>query len=107
EIAEGKVFQFAADDSHAQPMSDGRIDVQSFAGDALLLGRLQILQRAHIVKTVGKLDQHNADIIDHGQKHFANVLRLARLGSHHVEPANFGDALHQSRDFDTEAFFDA
>ncbi len=107
EISERQVLQLTADDAHAQPMSNGRINVESFAGDALLLLRFQIFQRPHVVQTVGELDQHDANIIDHGQKHLADVFGLARLGSHHVQPANFGDAFHQPRNFNTEALLDA
>ncbi len=105
--AEGKVFQLITDNSHSQAMGDRRVDVQGFAGDALLLAGLQVFKRAHIVQAIRKLHQNNANIIDHGQKHFANAFSLAGLGSHDVEPADFGDTFHQARDFDTEAFFNA
>src|SRR5258708_4418652 len=105
--AEGKVFQLITDNSHSQAMGDRRVDVQGFAGDALLFARLQVFKRAHIVQAIRKLDDDHANIIDHGQKHFANAFSLARLGSHDVEPADFGDAFHQARDFDTEAFFNS
>ena len=43
-----------------------------------LLG--QVLQRAHVVQAVGELDQDDADVVDHGQEHLAEVLGLALLG---------------------------
>ena len=35
---------------------------------------LDEVQRPHIVQTVGKLDQQDADIVGHGQEKFAQVL---------------------------------
>src|SRR5207253_4400378 len=47
--------------------------------DAPLLVRLQVLQRAHVVQAVGKLDQHDAHVRHHRQQHLADVLGLARF----------------------------
>jgi hypothetical protein len=59
------------------------------------------------VDAVSKLDEDHADVVDHGEKHLADVFRLARLGSHDVETANLGDALNEAGDFVTEAFLEA
>ena len=44
EIAEGKIFELAANHAHAQAMRNRRVDVQSFARDLLLLGGLEIIR---------------------------------------------------------------
>jgi len=59
------------------------------------------------VDTVGKLDEDNADVVDHGEKHLADVFRLARLGSHDVETTDFGDTLDEPGDFVAKAFLEA
>ena len=37
EIAERKIFEFAANEAHSEPVGDRRVDIERFAGDALLL----------------------------------------------------------------------
>ena len=88
-------------------MSDRGVDVQSFAGNPLLLGGGQVLQRAHIVEAIGKLDQHDANVVHHGENHLPDVLGLAGFRSHHVEAADLGDAFDQVGDLGTEAFFNS
>ncbi len=48
------------------------------------------------MQAIGQLDQHHAHIVDHGQKHFADVLGLARFGSEQIEAADLGDAFDQA-----------
>src|SRR5271163_421184 len=85
EIAEGEVFEFAADQAHAQAVGDGRVDIERFAGDALLaLGR-EIFERAHVVQAVGEFDHHHADVVDHGEEHLADVFGLAVFRGEQVE----------------------
>ena len=35
-----------------------------------------MLERAHVVQAVGQLDEHDADVVHHGQHHLAQVLGL-------------------------------
>src|SRR5579884_128760 len=107
EDAEGQIFQLIADQAHSQAMGDGRVDIQGFTGDALLLFRLEEFDGAHVVEPVGQFDDHDADVVHHGKKHLADVFGLARFGSDHVEAADLGDALDQARGFRAEAGFDA
>ena len=81
EVAEGQILEFAANNAHSQPVRDGRVDIQRLARDALLLVRRQIFERAHVVQPVGQLHQHHANVVDHGQKHLADVFGLARFRS--------------------------
>ena len=90
---EGQVFQFAADLAHAQPVGDGRVDVQGFARDLLLPLLREILQGAHVVQAVGQLDEHHADVVHHGQHHLAHVLGLRLFGGSEIDFADLGDAL--------------
>ena len=106
EITKRKILQFAANQTHPQSVSDRRIYVQRFAGDALLLGRIQIVQRAHVVQAVGQFHHHHPNIVDHGQQHLADILGLARFRSEQVEPADFGGAFHQARHIRAEMFGD-
>ena len=64
-------------------------------------------QRAHVVQAVGELHHDDANVVDHGQQHLADVFGLAGLGSQQVEAADFRDAFDQARDVRTEALDDA
>ena len=52
-------------------MGDGRVDFHGLTGFFFLLLRLHVLQRTHIVQTVGQLDQDDTDIFCHGEEHFS------------------------------------
>ena len=92
DVLEGQVFEFAANFAHAQAMRDGRVNVQRLARDLLLpLGR-EKLQRAHVVQTVGQLDEDDADVVHHGQHHLAHVFGLGFFGRGKIDFADLGDA---------------
>ena len=107
EIAEREIFELIADQTHSEAMGDGRVNIERFAGDALLLRGLEIFERAHVVEAVGELDQHDANVVDHCQHHLADGFGLARFGRHHFEAADFCDAFDEMSDFVAEAFGDA
>jgi len=91
---------------HTEAVSDRRVNVHRLPGDANLFGRLQELQRSHVVQAVGKLDHHNANVLHHGQQHLANVFRLARFRRHHVQAADFGDAFDKLGHLAAKAFLE-
>ena len=62
DIAKGEIFEFAANFAHAEAVRERRIDVEGLARDGLLTFRLQMFQRAHVVKTIGQLDEHDSNI---------------------------------------------
>ena len=72
-------------------MGDGSVNLQRLFRDLLLPLRREKFQGAHVVQTVGQLDEHHADVIHHGQHHLAHVfgLRLFRRGK--VNLADLGD----------------
>src|SRR3974390_119605 len=88
-------------------MSDGGIDIHRFPRDALLLYGFEEFERAHVVQPVSELHQDDANVVDHGEEHLANVFSLTRFRGHHVEAANFRHALDEPRHFRTEPFLDA
>ena len=56
------------------------------------------------MQAVGQLDHHDANVVDHGEQHLADVFGLARFRGEQVEPADFGGAFHQTRDVRAEHF---
>ena len=79
EMLERQVFQLPLDVCQTEAVCERGIDVQRLPCQALLLLLRQVLQRAHVVEPVGKLDEHDADVIDHRQEHLAVILRLRHL----------------------------
>src|SRR5713226_8584810 len=107
EIAEGKVFQLTANDAHAETVGDRRVDVESFAGDALLLGGLEVFQSAHVVQAIGELDEYHANVVHHGQQHFADAFGLTGFRGHDIEASNLGDARDEASDLGAKALLNA
>ena len=94
EILEGEIFQFPLGTLHAQPVRDGSVDLHGLQRlAALLFGRL-VIHRAHVVHTVGDLDEDHADVLGHGQEHLAQVLHLLVFLAGVLYTGQLGDAFH-------------
>ncbi len=72
-------------------MGERSVDVECFAGDGFAAVGLQVLKRAHVVQAVSQLDEDDANIGDHGQKHFADVFRLAVFAVGELDLIDLGD----------------
>ena len=75
-------------------------------GDALLLVRSKVLERAHVVEAVGKLDDDDANVSDHGEQHLANVLGLMVLTVGELDFVELRDAFDDVGDLFAEAATD-
>ncbi len=106
DVAEGEVFEFAAQLAHAEAVSERSVDVEGFLGDARLLFGLEVLERAHVVEPVGELDDDDADVVDHGEEHLADVLGLRVFAVGELDLVELGDAVDDVRDLLAEAFVD-
>ena len=58
------------------------------------------------MKTVGELHQDDANVIDHGEEHLANVFGLTSLGGHQIDAADFRGALDDASHIWAEHFRD-
>ena len=105
-VLEGQVFELAANLAHAQAMRDGRVDFQGLARDLHLpLGREE-LQGAHVVQAVSQLNEHDANVVHHGQHHLAHVLGLRLFRRGEIDFADLGDALDDVSDLFAELGLD-
>ena len=87
-ILQAEIFEFRFDVVQAQTMRKRRIHVQRLRGDFLLLVGTHVLECAHIVQAVRKLDQDHPHVVTQRQQHLAEILGLgARPGLEH--PAHF------------------
>ena len=88
-------------------MRQRRVDLHRLAGDALLLLRWQVLERAHVVEPVGELDDDDAHVLGHGHEHLSDVLGLLLLHRPRTaELAQLRDAVDQARDFAAKSLLD-
>ncbi len=102
DVAEAEVFEFAANLAHAEAVRDGSVDVERFTGNLLLaLGR-EMLERAHVMQSICQLDEDDANVVHHGEHHFAQVFSLLLFLGGEIDFADLGDALDDVRDLFAE-----
>jgi len=97
-VRKREFLQFVEQLVESQSIGDGRVDFHGLARHAAALGRRDRLQRAHVVQTVGELDQDDAHVARHREQHLAEVLRLRVLGRLEFDLVELGDAVHQVGD---------
>ena len=74
-------------------MGQGCIDFEGFVCDALLGFGFHVLKGAHIVQAIDQFDEHDANIFDHRQQHFAIGFGLSRLAALVGQLVDLGDAV--------------
>ncbi len=106
DVFETEVFQFAANLAHAETVRDGGVDFERLAGDFLLAFGIEMFEGAHVVQAVGELDEDDADVVDHGEHHFAEVLGLRFFPGREIDFADLGDAFDDVGDLFAEFLAD-
>ena len=61
-----------------------------------------VRQRTHVVQPIGKLDQDDADVVDHRQQHLAEILGLPLLARREWDGADLGDPFDDVRHLGAE-----
>jgi hypothetical protein len=79
------------------------VDFEGFASNASLFFGLEEFKRAHVVETVGKFDDDDAKVGDHGEKHLADVFCLMVFAVCELDFVELGNAFNDVRDLLTEA----
>ena len=93
EGAEGQVLEFPLHGVHAQAVRQRGENLERLARLALLLGRRQEPQRAHVVQPVGELDDQHPGVAGHGDDHLAHRLGLGGLAE--FDLVQLGDAVDE------------
>ncbi len=108
EEAEREILEFSLDDGHAEPVGNRERKCPWFREQmrTCLAGSRNSSVRILWTRSASLIED-DADVMHHGQKHLADVFRLARFRRHDVETADFCNAFDQSRDFFTKSFFKA
>ena len=75
-IFEAEVFQFGLDLVEAQAVGQWGINVHGFTGNFVLLAGKHGAEGAHVVKSVGNLDEDDANVIAHCKQQLFEVFSL-------------------------------
>ena len=90
ELAERQIVELLAHLMHAHAACERRVDFQRLLGGAAARLDRHVVERAHVVQPVGKLDQQHAHIGCDRQQQLAQVLRLLGLLGDQVEFLELG-----------------
>ncbi|MPM50584.1 hypothetical protein SDC9_97326 [bioreactor metagenome] len=110
EIHKREVFHLAFDGAHAEAMRKGSVDLQRFFCFAGAFIRVTVSQRAHVMQTVGELDDDHANIRRDGKKQFSKVFGLFLFfGDIRLLSAlgQLGDAVYKFCDLRAKLIFNA
>jgi len=91
---------------HAHAAGERGIDVERLFRHAAARRLRHVMQGAHVVQTIGELDQQHAHVVGDREQELAQVLRLLRLLSHQIEFLQLGEALDQTADLRAEQAVD-
>ncbi len=83
---------------HPEPVRQRRVDVERLLGDALLLLERHRRDRAHVVQTVGELDDQDPEVLRHRDEHLAHRRRLLLLAAVEADPFELRDTVDDRRD---------
>ena len=97
-----QVLQLTVERVQAQPVRDWRVNIERFASNAAALVRAHGIERAHVVQTVGELDQDDADIARHGQQHFSKAFGLLLRFCGEVKAVKLGKPVDEIADLIAE-----
>ncbi len=79
QVLECEVLELPLDLRQPEPVGERRVNIECLLREAHLALRRQILECPHIVKPVGKFEEHHTNVVDHRQKHLAVAFRLGHL----------------------------
>ena len=106
ELAERQVLELLAHLLHAHAAGERRIDVDRLFGGAAFALRRHEMQRAHIVQTVGELDEQHAHVVGDREQELAEILRLLGFLGDEIELLQLGQAVDQRADIGAEHLVD-
>ena len=95
QVEEGQVLELPLNRAHAQTVGQGRIHVHGLAGLKQATVLAQSCKGAHVVQTVGKLNDNDADVLGHGEEHLAQRKRLLLVHAVDFDVGELGHAIDE------------
>ena len=102
EVFEREILKLPLHLLQTETVGDGRVDLHRFERFFELLLRDHVFHRAHVVQSVGDLDEDNADVLRHGHEHFAEVFHLLVLAARKLHAGELCNALDDVGDLGAE-----
>ena len=99
---ETQVLELLLEFAHAEPVSQGRVDVHRLPRRLLLLLSGERCDRPHVVQAIGELDDQDSNVVGHRDEHLADRCRLLRFLGVEMNPVKLGHTVDQRRDLWTE-----
>ena len=94
-VEEGQVLELPFNGAHAQTVGQGRIHVHGLASLKQATVLAQSCKGAHVVQTVGKLNDNDADVLGHGEEHLAQRKRLLLVHAIDFDVGELGHAIDE------------
>ena len=99
DIFKGQVFELLLDGIDAEAVGQRRVDIQRFPGDGGTAFLRLMTEGSHVVQAVCQLDEHDADILGHGQDHLAEGFCLGFLPVGKIQFVQLGSAVDETGNF--------
>ena len=104
QVLKAEVFQLHLHAIDAKAVGDRGINIERLACDPpFFLGRHRA-ERLHVVQAVGKLDEDDANVLDHREHHLAKTFSLRFRTAAKFNLIQFADAVDQQSHFAAELF---
>ena len=103
-MLEGQVLQLVLDLLHPESVRDRGVDVQRLLRNDEATVLRHVVQRPHVVQSVGQLHQDDPDVVHHGEQHLAKVLGLPLRMRREGDRADLRDPLDHVRHLGAEQF---
>src|SRR6476620_2349687 len=105
-MLERQIFKFPPDLRHAEAMRERRVQIACLLRNAAPFLRRQIVERPHVVQTVGELDEYDASILRDREQELAVILDLSFLRRVERQMTDLRQSIDDLRDLFSELSFD-
>jgi len=89
---EGEILELPLERVDTETVSERGVHLERLARLLHLFLLAQVLDRAHVVQSIGELDQDDAHVARHRHDHLAVVLGLGLLAALELDSGQLGDA---------------
>ena len=95
QVEEGQVLELPFNGAHAQTVGQGRVHVHGLTSLKQATVLTQGGKGAHVVQTIGKLNDNDADVLGHGEEHLAQREGLLLVHAVDFDVGELGHAIDE------------